>query len=140
MGIRAVGFVLLVLRDVRGTPACSKGWGLGGDEGVDDVLGSGNAVVLVGGVLLVHGEAGAGAAVGFDEDSVAEDHGAVAGAVGLGGADVAGGCVAVAVVDGDVVVDAFGYGSTVGLVSACHDIHRVDGGGYTMSGVVSARM
>ena len=87
------------------------------DERVDDVLGGRDAIVLVGGVLFVHGEAGAGAAVCSDEDGVAEDHGAVAGAVGLGCADVGAVLVVVAVVGGDVMLSTFRYGSAMYLVS-----------------------
>ena len=73
---------------MRGALTRGERWDLGGNEDIDSIWGRRNAVVLVGRVFSVYEEAGAGAAVCFNEDGVTEDHGAIAGAVALGGAEV----------------------------------------------------
>ena len=72
-----------------------------------------HAVVLISGILLVHGQPLTSAAVGFHEDGVAEDEATVARAVGLLGADVAGGLVIDAVVIGDVELGAIRDGTAM---------------------------
>ncbi len=111
--IGAKVFVSLILDDVGRTPARGiciwRMWRRRGrcdDEGVNDRLRSGHAVVLIGRVLLVHGEARSCAAIRFDEDGVTEDKCSISTSVGLGAADVGRCLVIVAVIRWHVVTCA----------------------------------
>ena len=66
--------------------------------------------MLVGGILLDHGQALVSAAVGPDEDGRADDFAAVGTSPGLRGADVVVGCVFVALF---IAPDALGCGAAV---------------------------
>ncbi len=67
---------------------------------------SGHAVVLIGRILLVHGEARSCPAIRFDEDGITEDKASIGNSVGLRAADVGCCLVIIAVIYCHVVTCA----------------------------------